>query len=223
MAQLYNSLFVKDPKQFVDSYTVDIKTWFESIMRQSIKDKKVFQSRCLLEAADQTGFCRADMDPVGGYLGFGITTVQLRFVPIGGINAYWVPYHAGTGLPGFTDVLRSNPDCNFVFTAGMNGCAFIVTDSPKGVQYMRVYHNQHPDDDGISQDIVNASGATISSLRFDEYGGGELKEMRNPLAFNFLHFHDGEWHYVFQPQSFNALSLAPAKRLVGQSGTRPVF
>ena len=45
----------------------------------------------------------------------------------------------------------------------------------------------------------------------------------NPVAFNFLYYRNGVWNYVFQPQAFNALSQAPARRLMGQASSRSVF
>jgi len=223
MSEFYTSLFKAGPEAFVNTYTVDIKSWFENLKRGKIKGMARTWGLTLCDAANDKGVCRVDLTPVGGVLGYGVNTVQFELVPYGGIEAYWAPYHAGTGLPGFTEVLRKNPPCKFVFTAGMNGCAFVVTDSPKGVAYMRVYHNQHPDSDSVMQDIHNVGQSIISYADFSDYGGGQLKHLHNPLAFNFLYYRNGEWNYVFQPQSFYALSQAPAQRLIGKSHMRSVF
>jgi hypothetical protein len=219
MSSNYNALFRNDPVRFINTYSADIKTWFEGLMLQGGGGL----GGALLAAANATGFCRLDFEPVGGLLGFRINTVQVRMIPHGGIDAYWAPYHAGGGLPGFTDVLRVNPPCRFVFTPGMNGCAFVVTDSPKGATYMRVYHNQHPNDNNIWQHIHGRGQNVISYAGFEDYGGGALPIGINPVAFNFLYYRNGTWIYVFQPQSFNALSRAPAQRMVDQSSTRSVF
>ncbi|BBO81734.1 hypothetical protein DSCO28_23000 [Desulfosarcina ovata subsp. sediminis] len=218
MSAYYNNLFRADPFRFINTYSVDIKGWFEGLMRHGDG-----MSRALVQAANAAGVCRLDFDPVGGFFGFGVNTVQVQMIPQGGIDAYWVPYHAGHGLPGFTDVLRLNPPSKFVFTAGMNGCAFVVTDSPKGVAYMRVYHNQHPNVDSIWNDIHNVGMPVISYSGFEDYGGGALPNGMNPVAFNFLYYRNGTWNYVFQPQAFNALSKNPARRLIGQSSMRSVF
>jgi hypothetical protein len=180
-------------------------------------------SGALVSAANALGSCRLDFEPIGGVLGFAVKTVQVQMIPHGGIEGYWAPYHAGHGLPGFTEVLRQNPPTNFVFTAGMNGCAFVVTDSPKGPAYMRVYHNQHPDVASIWNDINAVGMPVISYSGFQDYGGGALPHGMNPVAFNFLYYRNGTWNYIFQPQSFNALSKDPAQRQIGQASMRSVF
>jgi hypothetical protein len=221
MTAYYNNLFKADPELFVNTYTVDIKTWFESLVRSLSPETR--KSAALCEAANAMGACRADFEPVDGGF-FGKTkTVQLRFVPNEGFDAYWVPYHAGQGLPGWSDVIKVNPPSKFVFTAGMNGCAFVVTDSPKGAAYMRVYHNQHPDDNGIMQSIHNVGQPVISFSGFEDQGGAPLPQGMNPVAFNCLYYRNGAWNYIFQPQAFNALSQAPARRLPGRASMRSVF
>ena len=220
MSLKYNAMFRSDPFSFVKTYSVDIKGWFEGLMRAAGGGGI---HGTLLQAANAAGACRIDFEPIGGFMNLGVDTVQARFVPNGGIDAYWVPYHAGHGLPGYTDVLRRNPASNFVFTAGMNGCAFVITDSPEGAAYMRVYHHQHPDAQDIWNDIHNVGAQIISVAGFDEYGGGALAHGMNPVAFNFLFYRNSNWNYVFQPQAFNALSRAPARRLVGQASMKSVF
>lgn len=219
MSNHYNAMFRADPVRFVNTYSVDIKGWFEGLMR-STGNK---YSHALLGAGNALGSCRMDFEPLGGFMGFGVDTVQARFVPNGGIDAHWVPYHGGLGLPGYTDVLKLNPASNFVFTAGMNGCAFVVTDSPKGAAYMRIYHNQHPDEKKVWDEIHSLGLQVISFAGFDEYDSGVLADGINPVAFNFLYYRNSTWHYVFQPQAFNALSQAPARRIIGQASIKSVF
>lgn len=219
MSHYYNTLFQADPVGFINTYSVDIKGWFDGLVRISGNGDNF----ALLDASNEAGACCMDFEPLGGIFGYLVDTVQARFVPNGGIPAHWVPYHAGLGLPGYTDVLRLNPASNFVFTAGMNGCAFVVTDSPMGAQYMRVYHNQHPDAQSVWADIHAVGYQVISYAGFDEYGGGTLAPGLNPLGFNFLYYKNSTWNYVFQPQAFDALSQVPAKRLIGQALIRSVF
>ncbi|KRB66342.1 hypothetical protein [Noviherbaspirillum sp. Root189] len=219
MSLKYNAMLRANPLGFINTYSVDIKGWFEGLMKSGGGGT----NGALASAANALGACRMDFEPLGGFMGLGVDTVEARFVAHGGIDAYWVPYHAGLGLPGYTDVLRVNPASNFVFTAGMNGCAFVVTDSPKGAAYMRVYHNQHPDDDRVWAAIHAQGRPVISFAGFDEYGGGALGHGVNPVAFNFMYYRNATWHYVFQPQAFNALSQAPARRLVGQASMKSVF
>lgn len=219
MSLAINTMFKRDPFKFIETYSVDIKGWFEGMVRSS---GAVTNSR-LYSASNEKGVCHIDFEPVDGIFGIGISTVQARFVVNGGMDAYWVPYHGGTELPGFTDVPRKDPEPKFVFTAGMNGCAFVVTDSPKGPDLMRVYHDQHPNNPQVMNKILAVGQPVISRATYDDYSGGILPVGMNPVAFNFLHYHDGHWHYVFQPQSFNALKQAPARRLDKKASTRRVF
>lgn len=221
MSAHYNGLFRQDPFAFINTYTVDIKTWFEGLMRRA--GGGGFEG-ALLQAANTAKVGRFDLAPVGGFLGWGIHTVEVRMTPHGGIDAYWVPYHAGLGLPGYADVPRINPVTPFVFTAGMNGCAFVVTTTPGGGGHsLRVYHNQHPNNHSIWNQIHAVGQPVVSYVDFNDYGGGALDPGMNPVAFNFLYYRNGTWNYVFQPQAFNALSQAPAQRLPGQASMRSVF
>jgi hypothetical protein len=226
MSAYYATLFRQDPVRFINTYTVDIKAWFEGLMRTPSDPAHQY-----LQAATATGFCRFDFDPANGLFGMGADTVTAKIVGIGGIDAYWVPYHAGTALPGHCDVLRSNPPVKYVFTAGMNGCAFVVTDSPRGPAYMRVYHHQHPGDATnqraesrlVWQKIANQGQPILSISSFEDYGGTPAPEGFNPVAFNCLYYRNGTWVYLNQPQQFNALSKAAPKRQIGQTSIRSLF
>lgn len=61
------------------------------------------------------------------------------------IEAYWCPFLNGKDMPGWVDVPRANPFHTLVFTAAMQGCAFVLTDSPESKDRFRVFHNQHPE------------------------------------------------------------------------------
>jgi hypothetical protein len=219
MSALYNQQFVTNPIGFINNYSVDVMTWFEGLVR-TISDETLL-GKGLVSMNNRKGWGFFDLEPVGGLLGHGISTVEMRMA-YGGLDAYWVPYHSGLGLPGYAEVKRISPDHPFVFTPGMNGCAFVVTDSPKGPAYMRVYHNQLPSDASVWQDIHGQGRPVISFAGPDDYIPGELGN-RMPIAFNFLYYRNGGWNYVFQPQAFNARILAPAQRLIGQASSRSVF
>lgn len=200
MSDHYNHMFVADPMRFINQYSVDIKTWFENLVRRRDQHSKFYGA--LVGAASAAGVCRIDLAPVGGFLGAFVDTVEVRLVRHGGINVYWAPYNTGPGLPGFTDVLRVNPPCKFVFTPGMNGCAFVVTDSPRRPLYMRVYHHQHPNNPGIWGQINVLGQPVISYADFTDYDGGPLPNNIAPVAFNFLYYRNGVWHYVFSHRLF---------------------
>ncbi len=125
------------------------------------------------------------------------------------IRAYWCPFIQGNVLPGFVDVPRAQPDSPFVFTAAMNGCAFVITDSPNH-GYFRVYHHQHPDSAFI-WNLIHQQGQVVRSfLGFAEYGVAANvapNAVAAPNAFNFLHYQFGMWSYVVQRQHFNMLTL----------------
>ena len=57
-------------------------------MRQGGRDFNA----ALWQAANATGACRLDFHPVGGFLEFGVDTVEVQMIPQNGIDAYWVPY-----------------------------------------------------------------------------------------------------------------------------------
>ncbi len=210
MSAKYCQLFTNQPIEFLQSYSVDIKTWFENLMRRN--DASATLGRGLVTNAETTKNCQIDFEPVGGVFGLGVDTVEAKFTALGGVSGYWVPYHAGTELPGWADVPRDNPAHRFVFTAGMNGCAFEITESPLGPQYMRVYHNQHPESQLVNDKLKAQNQKLLSRADFSDYGGAQLPPGKNPVAFNFLYYKGGSWAYVFQPQSFDALSNAPAKK-----------
>jgi hypothetical protein len=218
MSSYYNNLFRLDPFNFINTYTVDIKGWFEGLMRTPQDPGHQYYA-----AADEMKFCRLNFDPSEGLLGFGVQTVTAKFVGGTGIDGYWVPYKPGTGLPGYADVKRRNPPTPFVFTGGMNGCAFFVTDSPLGATYMRVYHHQHPGSDAITRRILDVGQPIISIHSFDDYGGAELPYGVNPVAFNFMYYRNSTWNYVSQPQEFAAQSQRPARRQIGCASIRSVF
>lgn len=115
------------------------------------------------------------------------------------ILAYWCPFIQGHGLPGYVDVPRRNPQTPFVFTAAMNGCALVATDSPQGAAYFRLYHHQHPNAQAVWNQINNLNQPVHSIVNWNDYanvvGGHGVAN-----AFNFLYYRNSRWVYVLQPQ-----------------------
>lgn len=224
MASVYTQQFMQNPLNFVNQYTVDIKGWFENLNRGH--DQARATGRALLAAANAAKVCRIDLDPVGGLFGFGVNTVEFRMKADGDCNAYWIPFNPGGGLPGYADIPRVSPACKHAFTAGMNGCMLVVTESPQGAGYMRVYHHQHPDDvraGGVWDQIRALGMAELSYAGAADYDGGPLAHGHNPVAFNSLYYRNGLWNYVLQPQSFGALDAGPGARIIGKAKMMPVF
>ncbi len=222
MSVHYNTLFQADPINFVRTYTVDIKTWFQSIQQnKTFKGYDTRYNEMLLDASNVSKYCRIDLEPFGGFLGFNVHTVQFRMIPNQGIDAYWLPYIHGNESIGYSDIKKEDPPVNFVFTSGMNGCAFIVTESPLGPAYMRVYHNQHPGNHRTTNLIRQMGQSILSSADFNDYGDA-VPEGHIPIAFNFLYYTGSRWIYVFQPQSYPA-SISTPPRQTGRVTWRNVI
>jgi hypothetical protein len=133
--------------------------------------------------------------------------VQFRIAPVAGIigdapiNAYWCPFDNGGGIPGWVDLPLHNPAHRLMFTAAMQGCALVITNSPVA-NHIRVYHHQHPDMNNAAAPAVwNALHAVgqpvISILQYDDYGLAGLNG-NAPNAFNFLLYRNATWNYVTQ-------------------------
>lgn len=116
-----------------------------------------------------------------------------------GINAYWCPFLAGSAAQiGWVDVPRRAPANRFIFTAAMQGCCYVVTNSPASAAHFRVWHNQHPDT-ALSWRTISATGATTvySQLTYEQYGGAMVN------AFNIIwRPPGGVWTYVSQSNEF---------------------
>jgi hypothetical protein len=198
-----NNIFTLNPINFLGLMTVNNINWFRPGQMSPVERQSIALTNRLKMGA-------FDLQPMGG------VTVKFRIssgLPANDqpINAYWCPYEAGGGLPGFVDFPRNGPLYPFVFTAAMNGCAFVVTTSPAGGGSLRLYHHQHPGDanaapGGTPQRIWNAINnqgqAILSVFMFEDYGAATPAHTE-PNAFNFL-YHDGHhWYYVSQPQTAN--------------------
>ncbi len=121
------------------------------------------------------------------------------------IDAYWCPFIQGNVTPGFVDVPRLNPPRGFVLTAAMQGCALVVTSSPLGGAFFRVYHHQHPGDQGVWQRIHNHNVQVDTVFAFDEYADANANA---PNAFNFLFYRNSRWIIGSQAQILNMMGQA---------------
>jgi len=135
------------------------------------------------------------------------------------INGFWCPFIQGNVLPGYVDIPRSNPKYLFMFTPAMNGCAFVIMNSPKGQGWLRVYHNQHPEMETVTHLITRNSGEErLSYFSFDEYGTNS-----HPNAFNFLYYGNSGWRFVSQPQTINLVTREVGFRPGRIASARNVF
>jgi len=193
----YNKSFLKDPISFSNKYALNNVAWFMGNQTDSMSRlRNVMLNESKMGNFDlQINICPNEviLAPVGNLFSGDPT-----------ISAYWCPFVQGNILPGFVDVPRSNPQHMFIFTAAMNGCALVTTESPLGSDKIRIYHHQHPGRESIDGFIKEQGGKIISSVTFSDYGVEEQQPA--PNAFNFLYHKDNEWLYVIQPQLLDMLS-----------------
>ena len=204
-----NELFMCDPVDFLRAVCVDNKTMQEgigganNIVRLNGAKSGVFD--LVVTGGNQVRLTFAS--PEAGH------EIQ-RDVPI---SAYWCPFISGGGLPGWVDVPRFNPVWRLVLTAAMQGCAFVITNSPASAQHFRVFHNQHPEANSSTWDAIQQSGvnSTISTFSYEEYGNtipGAGGGMTN--AFNILWKPPGKkWSYVSQSNRFVHLDTGLGTRI----------
>ena len=161
-----------------------------------------------------------DLQPVAAPLA---PRPQVQFRPISNpavmdvaLTAYWCPYINGVVMPGFVDVPRRNPAHKFVFTAAMNGCAFIIADSLVAGSF-RVYHHQHPGNVVISALITAQTPNIVSMFTFADYGHANPPGGL-PVAFNFLHYRNVSWsiisHSTVMHPHTGAITHDPAQPLI---------
>ncbi|WPB82224.1 hypothetical protein KYC5002_24295 [Archangium violaceum] len=126
------------------------------------------------------------------------------------IKGFWFPYLSppggkpavdngtwGIANMGQVDFPRQNPQHPFIFTGQMNGCSIVITDSPLGNNYYRIYH--YPNVSTYSH--FKAANTWPNTRRYvwtePEYGA-----VGDPNAWNFLHYEGGHWYLYCQPTSW---------------------
>lgn len=195
-----NGQFIRSPEIFVQASVINNIRWFQSAGRPeaSINNSMISMANRMKQAS----FDLVRIEVSGGKNVYDLmlcNSLVRNDIPIQG---YWCPFFQGNTLPGYVDIPRYNPMYQFVFTPAMNGCAFVVTNSPKGSDWLRVYHNQHPATHTVTDLIKKDSrGELLSYFSFDDYGTKE-----NPNAFNFLYYRNSTWMYISQPQAFTIKS-----------------
>ena len=129
------------------------------------------------------------------------------------ISAYWCPFIQGMQMPGYVDIPKHKPDYSFMFTAAMNGCALIVTETPGRSDMIRVYHNQHPHEETVNASIRKLGKPILSRLVFEDYGR-DTGTLPAPNGFNFLYYSRECWMIYSQPQM---LDLVTSKVMLNRS------
>lgn len=210
-----NKLFMDDPIWFLNRICVDNKQMQEGNSGAS--------NLVRLNASKWGVF---DLVPVSG----GRKVVLTYASPMSGHNvvgdvpiiAYWCPFLAGGGLPGYVDIPRTNPPRRFMFTAAMQGCALVVTRTPNSTTTFRVFHNQHPEQASTWQAMAG-QGLTgvISNLGYTDYGNPSGPDGGMTNAFNILWRKPGRaWSYVSQSNQFVPL---PTGTLIERDLAKPIL
>ena len=138
-----------------------------------------------------------------------------------GVLGYFCPFNQGTATPGWVDVPRHLALHRFVFTPTMNGCAFVITNSPTAGCF-RVHHHQHP---GPGEVAMAGGGVELDRLAVAEYSphGDDtvtlLTQKKLFGCFNFLR-HDGtRWKFVSQRNQFSLTDQGNWSRMTGEETT----
>jgi hypothetical protein len=120
-----------------------------------------------------------------------------------GVLAYYCPFNGGNqSPPGWVDIPRATALHRFVFTPTMNGCAFVITDSPTP-NCFRVHHHQHPISPTNPVEVA-CVGAANEFDRFTEAEydiGSTAQRFQNGMffgTFNFLNYDYSQrrWYYM---------------------------
>ena len=196
-----NQLFLDDPVWFLDRMCVDNKTMQEGVAGAQH-----------LERLNGAKFGVFDLVPTGG------NSVRLTYASPGTghhivgdrpIWAYWCPFLAGGGLPGYIDIPRISPKRRLIFTAAMQGCALVITASPASRESFRVYHHQHPESLQVWDKIwAQGTRGRTSMLSYEQYGNPTGADGGMTNAFNFLWRPRGRaWSFVSQSNKFVPLPM----------------
>lgn len=206
-----NTNFINNPIGFVNNQTINHR-WFDE--HAQAQGQAPLAEREAVRVMDLAKTASFDLKPSGtpGQVKFGVVpNYPTMDMPLLG---YWCPYRNGNGLPGFVDVPRRNPERKFVFTAAMNGCAFIITNSPVAGHF-RLYHHQHPGSATVNALITQATPNVITVFPFEEYGNPNAAGL--PVAFNFLYYRNGGWVIVSQ-----STVMAPGTGVITRDAMKPI-
>ncbi len=215
-----NGQFIGSPDAFISANVVNNVRW----MQKAGNPMASASERGLVSNADNRKRATFDLvreEVIGGKNVYDLVITQQAVVQDQAITAWWCPFYQGTGLPGYVDVPKNNPEHRFVFTPPMNGCSFVVAQSPLNANALRIYHNQHPGMDAVEKSIKSdlKDSEIISTFTFAEYGQGN-----NPNAFNFMYFNNNsQWVFISQPQTLNMQTRQVGFRPAGKVTVKKVL
>lgn len=195
-----NTKFATDPVTFLQTNIVNIS----ALMGADAKEILACQSK--INTSKWGSFDFQDWKTNVKLRYSGETPKVEKDTPILG---YFCPFNGGGEEPGWVDVPRAIPMHKFVFTPAMNGCAFVITDSPTSGCF-RVHHHQHPIGPDRRREAACA-GATVEYDRLSEAEydlgstGARVTAAKMFACFNFLFLgRDGSWRFVSQASEFPA-------------------
>ncbi len=211
-----NLNFLTDPYDFLRRHSINI-FWFDDFKQRALAGQAPLDQADALLRLPILKYGFFDLQLVANQQSVDFCVLVRNPTEDRHLGGYWCPYESGTANVGFVDVPRREPHFPFVFTPGMYGCALDLTDSPRGPQYFRVYHNQHPGDPSVEAFIARLSPNRIRRFDFEDYGYTPSIPA-HPAAFNFLYFDGSRWHFISQA---TYKLIIPGVSVVQRDPTRP--
>ncbi|HGJ5859907.1 MAG TPA: hypothetical protein ACHBX6_09450 [Arsenophonus nasoniae] len=197
----YNDQFKSNPLQFIANNTINNIIWFQ----RAVSSAGTYEQKQWIEMCDTNKKASFDLQVHNKQQ----NTFELALSnPLSNngsaIDAYWCPFNQGTEYCGFVDVPRINPIHNFIFTPAMNGCSLDIANSPINKDFIRIFHNQHPNNKKINDFILanTDDDKLIHTFNFAQYG-----TPNHPNAFNFMFYSHSHWYVISQPQQIDMLTL----------------
>lgn len=197
----YNDQFKANPREFIANNTINNIIWFQ----RAVSSAGTFEQQQRIQMCDAIKEASFDLQIHNKQQNaFELALSNQHSTNGSAINAYWCPFNQGTEYSGFVDVPRINPKHNFIFTPAMNGCSLDVGNSPISKDFIRVFHNQHPNNKKINAFIlaITSDNQLIHTFSFAEYG-----TPIHPNAFNFMFYSHSRWYVISQPQQIDMLTL----------------
>jgi hypothetical protein len=199
-----NNSFIADPRQFLRENIVNMTKLLGEDMRSADANQNMINN----SKVGYFDFQEWQGNVLLRFLGVGLGAAA-GVVNDNVLLAYYCPFrpvNPGTGTggsdaPGWVDVPTGVPLHNFVFTPTMNGCAYVITNSPTA-NHFRVHHHHHPTHANDPAEIP-CQGAALEFDRFDEseYDLGSTAQRAQEGSyfgtFNFLWYARGAgWNFM---------------------------
>ncbi|MDE1461045.1 anthrax toxin-like adenylyl cyclase domain-containing protein [Spartinivicinus poritis] len=160
----------------------------------------------------KSGYFKFDLSHRNGLQLKWVSTPSSTSIENGEVfGAYYLPY-TGAGPQGqhvpYVDIPKQNPEHNFLFTGGLNGCSVIVCKHPTDATKLRVYHDSDPEGNNLktgetkpysNEDILVRLDESIYDAHYavshvtDGLPVGQQPRSYNGVAFLYYDQNTGEW------------------------------